>query len=1380
MPQTFDLNSMSDEDAESLGLMLEPQEPPPMPQAPKPQLPPGSFDLNDLSDDDATSVTDPMGSGEATARLLGHHLSFGLADNLIGRDEIAQAEREHPLIDIGTGIGSAVAQTAVLGPLAVAGKGYQVAANAPRLAKLAGSAVRGAGKVAGAFVPNMKAKTAVQAGLTGSKVGATYSGATSLGSGLTNEDKTTAEALGDAAWQTAGGGIAGGILGPTVHAASRGVGAIANRVVPGLRDVMKAAQSKEAEGIRDLWRNAGYDDVDFDKLAAELALKPPPGVTAQQADEVATLLGRGLTEADVAAQTRLAPDLVANLSAQERAIQSRYGNLNLVEAIKMGKLRPQSTGELKPEVVTTRNLDKFAQDNANTQGRGANVAAANFGARKNEMSAMIQNDVDDFFGSGTRVADADALVTRKSALGKRYQKMRDKGPQVNAQDLGKLQAIPVFRKALETAATNDMIELGVMKNNPWDWLWSGNKMQENLFTLSPSNVLDIHHALVVAAKPPITGATPETVMAGKLKDFFSKWVDHQYSKHAALRRDFAQFKRVTEATEAGAELPLAGGGSDHKSLVLLGKVQRDAEAARRLLNKEQARMAMAAAAGATPKQLATHKGRVTVAQNGVNAFDEIVDEFRRSWGNSIKEWLASKGENGPLQAVRALTTQEGKRRILQVLGPEKGKQFIERLYNKEMQGRLGNTLYGGPDTAYKMDRLSTRGALWKAVTGLAQLRPMQVVEGLGEAMSKNSAQLSADRVNETLSQQGVPAVRKLLGSLQQQNALRTTAHPYIRNPALKGIGPIGASTSPSDEFEETLLKEKPVKKRADGGRTLGEVDGYAEGGAPKKERGFASRLLRAVDPELLYDAGEPGMEDDKTRGLPGTQSGVSRETVGPRMFPVDKRPGEDLGSVARGRANEAGVGAGAAATGALDTATFGLGTPPSADEFMAEHPVASGVGSVAGIAAPFGAVARGVSQLPKAAKVGLGALGSYGAMRGSATGGDDVAMPDQLQQLIMQKKELARQRATAQQDADDQRNGNRAKGIKPGRGDNYTSALQTVQRYTDEMAALDSMIAEQMKRSSPEYAMELKEKERLTGERIRKEKLDQPFNERHPYVAGTLAAAAPVSSALMSRYFLGKIANTGMKYADDLVNARKAGDVAGIMEATGKLDQWNKWYRMLPKQAAAVALPATAPMDARVFGDLMDKYTLPESSKAQQRAVQKFSDIPTYAKEGATAIGSGLIGAGIGAKFAPSAPRGEARALLDIYGPNKKADDFADLLTSQAAATSRVQEPLALARSSSAARGASDQSTELLQKSETEALGRSGAERAALPPPPKSLGEVQAPYTPGPGPTMANPEAPLPPILKAEPYAQIHPRTKKAYVVHRAKGRYAKKKSDDE
>jgi hypothetical protein len=1375
MPQTFDLNSMSDEDADSLGLMLEPQKPPPMPEAPKVKLPAGSFDLNDLSDDDATSVTDPMGSGEATARLLGHHLSFGLADNLIGRDEIAQAEREHPLIDIGTGIGSAVAQTVALGPLAVAGKGYQVAANAPRLAKLAGSAVRGAGKVAGAFVPNMKAKTAAQAGLTGSKVGATYSGATSLGSGLTNEDKTTSEALGDAAWQTVGGGIAGGILGPTLHGASRGAGALANRVFPGLRDAMRAAQAPEAQGVRDIWRNAGYDDVDFDALARELALKPPPGVSAQQADEVATLLGRGLSEVDVAAQTRLAPDAVANLAAQERAIQNRFGDLNLVEAIKMGKLRPMSTGELKPEVVTTNNLNKLQQDAANTPGRGSNVAASAFGSRRNEASSMIQRDIDDFFGSGTRVSDADNLATRKAALGKRYDKMRDKGPLVNAQDLGKLQSIDIFRKAMQTAATNDMIELGIMGGNKWDWLWSGNRMQENLFTLSPSNVLDIHHALVVAAKPPMGVPTPESVMAGKLKNFFSKWVDHQYGAHKNLRRDFAQFKRVMEATEMGADLPLAGGGSGHKSLQWLSQVQKGADEARALLNKMQARMAIAAQNGVSSRSLSSYQGKINTAQRGVDAYEEILDEYGRSWGNAIKEQLAAKGEAGAAQVVRALTTQEGKRRILSILGPERGKQFIERLYNKEMQARLGNTLYGGPDTAYKANRLSTGNALYKAATGALQLRPFQVMEGLGEVAFKNQAQRAADSVNETLSQQGVPALRKLLGSLEQQNALRTTAHPYIRNPALKGIGPIGASTSPSDEFEEALLKEKPVKKRADGGRTLGEVDGFADGGSPKKERGFASRLLRAVDPELLYDTGEPGMEDDKTRGLPGTQSGVSRETVGPRMFPVDKRAGEDLGSVVRGRAKEAGVGAGAAATGALDTATFGLGTPPSADEFMAEHPVASGVGSVAGVAAPFGAIARGVSSLPKAAKVGLGALGAYGVGNSAATGETDTG---NLKQYLAEKDGLSRklEAFTAQREA--QRPKGRAP--SPSIDKQFFSFDQEVKRVESQIQAVNDMIATENQRSDPRFKLQMEEESRQRDEKIRREKLDQPFNERHPYVAGTLAAAAPVASFAMARYGLGKIASTGAKYADDLVAARQAGDVAGMMEAAGKLKQWNEWYRILPKQAAAVALPATAPVDARVFGDLMDKYTLPESSKAQQRASAKFSDPKQYAKDSATSIASGLIASGLGAKFAPSAPRGEARALLDIYGPNKKADDFADLLTSQAAATSRVQEPLALARSSSAARGSSDQSTELLQKSETEALGRSGAERAALPPPPKSLGEVQAPYTPGPGPTMANPEAPLPPILKAEPYAQIHPRTKKAYVVHRAKGRYAKKKSDDE
>lgn len=217
--------------------------------------------------------------------------------------------------------------------------------------------------------------------------------------------------------------------------------------------------------------------------------------------------------------------------------------------------------------------------------------------------------------------------------------------------------------------------------------------------------------------------------------------------------------------------------------------------------------------------------------------------------------------------------------------------------------------------------------------------------------------------------------------------------------------------------------------------------------------------------------------------------------------------------------------------------------------------------------------------------------------------------------------------------------------------------------------------------------------------------LDQPFQARHPTLATALALGAPAASGVLAATGLGRVANKGKSLLAELLQAREAGDVLKMTERAASLDKWQKNAPM--KQALAIGVPSTLPADARAMGDLVDRYSLPNTSKAQNEADERLSDPVRYAKDAIPAIASGLVFGGVGSKFAPSAPRGEAKAMLSLYG-NKDAPSLSAMLREGAAAGTAAQPALAAQDAAMRAR-ASGAATGRLQPGSPEAeLARSG------------------------------------------------------------------------
>lgn len=754
---------------------------------------------------------------------------------------------------------------------------------------------KGAGLVRSALVPG-EVSTLGQAAVQGTKIGGVYAGLSGAGHTDVKDDDTTTDVLaragGNALKHGALGMALGAPLGVAGYGASKAVGAMLNRTMPELKDVAKAASSEDLQGISDVVRHAGYDGYgveDFVRLRN--ALNDP-------------------TQAH------------------------RYADLNLIEALQTMPLKALTTGELKPGVAVSPNLRDMAQDFAATQGKGRQEAVEAFATRKNEMGAKIQGDLDELvhgpqgaalqrqFGTPGRTPDADmlpavidrhfksgtaeldeaALMAQKAALGKRYDRIRAK-PLQNIDSLGKMaQTIPEFDAALKYAAKNDMIRMAEEGNAGATWLntWASGKIGENFGTLSPTNILDIHHALVMNAKPALTGPTPESMMAGKLKTWFSSWVDNQFKGHKELREDYALFKRAMEAKEMAQEFSLTRGSADQPALKFLAQAIKDVDAGAKALNgrlaaydqamakyhagqrktppsmgdlkdglaRQEARqnvvdtyrkdlgealkleIARSGDAKKLVKEALTPEGQRRLmmalgekegtafigelmkieARNmgmtlGLNAggqdhlalqfFDravrqgrtDVADAFRAAWADRIKQEIASAPD--PNAVIRKLLTQEGKDRILRIYGKEAGTEFIEKLYNKEMQTGLSQTLFGGPDTAHKLARHRKNDALMDAVHGITHLRPIQTLQALGELGSSAYKQRRADQGNILLSRQGPEELTKIVDGILGKYQLATTGQPYTVKPALKALGPI-AETIPGQI--NSYLAEKPPMK----------------------------------------------------------------------------------------------------------------------------------------------------------------------------------------------------------------------------------------------------------------------------------------------------------------------------------------------------------------------------------------------------------------------------------------------------------------------------------------------------------------------------------------------------------------------------------------
>jgi hypothetical protein len=686
------------------------------------------------------------------------------------------------------------------------------------------------------------------------------------------------------------------------------------------------------------------------------------------------------------------------------------------------------------------------------------------------------------------------------------------------------------------------------------------------------------------------------------------------------------------------------------------------------------------------KQFARYEAQAADPNPAIAAAGQAqMDLFRQSLSRTIQDGLQNKGQTNDL--ARTLVTPGAQRMLTRVLGQKQADAFNNILRQEQTTTSTFNKIRGGSQTAPLGEEIDA-GRLPDLISSYSDiaLHPMKLLAELGrraagKLYSERNAALMTHMSN--------------LDPVEQMNALRSVNNVSAAQQAGGGAGAL--ATVPAANVGTSTIQ--------------GRQQGLSGGMGPRYDQ--HANLLPGQDDTMkkrggFADGGIADTDDEDTGGImPYLESNPhgwrdqaydpgSITSAGPVADRYGQKYGPEVGSLAQG-ASDAFDTAGGAAKGlalglsGIDAAREGGANLAKAVD--SNDPIA-GAGSIAQIgmaAMPFTKYGRmAVETLPRAlASSGIGsgaALAASGMLSSTDAEAkkqrqgqgqhspqhnyqpaqtenagpppDDGLSPDQRARMQLLQRRI--QNSDWNSGAERRSMESELAGLQ-GLAADYTRNMNSGKARTAEIAATSAANLNAQKAATAQADAE------------RKAKLDQPFQERNPEASLALTAGAPVLSGLLARYGMGKLANRGEQLIQDFNMARQAGDVTAMSEAAAALSSWQRWLPM--RQTAAIGVPATAPVDARVLGDVVDKYSLPPTSKAQQGASQRLGDVPQYLKDAVPAFGSGLVWSGIGAKLAPSAPVDKSRAITGMYA-GKSAEDLGDILTTGANASTDVQHPL--------------------------------------------------------------------------------------------------------
>jgi hypothetical protein len=325
-----------------------------------------------------------------------------------------------------------------------------------------------------------------------------------------------------------------------------------------------------------------------------------------------------------------------------------------------------------------------------------------------------------------------------------------------------------------------------------------------------------------------------------------------------------------------------------------------------------------------------------------------------------------------------------------------------------------------------------------------------------------------------------------------------------------------------DEFDQRAIQqaeefpESPWGPRVPQGelRTPQVEPGEATGAQPAGMRSQApgeprrQAELRAYQPTLqdkarqaLIDLGVPPEQAQRAASIiPFTPPGIAYE--GGRMIGQGIQEGSP-GQVAGGVATTAIAAAPGPVQRGAAAAIKGGGQALYEIGRTAGKAVTSAPKTLAGIGLAAGLTTPTEGETPEA-----------GAPAPTAERARDTEM---LRELLLQRRSLDKQRATAVEERDAQLKG--SGGRKAGRGPVYDAKEKEVSRLTDEMGALDGTIADIRNRLSPEYQMKIEEQRKAVAQAEKEKRAATPtrqlYSDYMPYLYPVGAGIALVGGALL-------------------------------------------------------------------------------------------------------------------------------------------------------------------------------------------------------------------------------------------------------------------------
>lgn len=647
----------------------------------------------------------------------------------------------------------------------------------------------GGAEMAGALptmlMPGMGVARGIQAGRAaattgqfvaqGAKVGAKYGAVSGVGNADPNPEGDTFPSLLQRVLGGAAGAGLGAGVGASVGLVSKGAATALGNLMPGLREGSGAARMLQdgpagdaasmQQALKDIALELRRDAVDPQQVVrGMLPAYTGRGGTLSEPQIERVISGHlaGQSAPAIAAELGVSPNVVSRMTGRfDTEIAPRFQGSNLLEVMRT----PREAGE----VVTIPNTTDLAHVAATSEGRGRQVAMQTIRQRQADMGDEASSLIDRTFRSQNFDDHARAFRAQTAAGAEQaYANVqRRAGPNtvlsLSEPEMGNLSRDPVFQRAVDFAAREALQREG----------------GEATAAAIRAGNLDARAVDLVQRQLRLTaeGLTDPNAgrLAGTMRERLLAEADKRMPGFWDTRGWYRTRMDAEDALDLGRKLGVKGGNSGSEASVLWERYNRRAAELDKDISKLQdivgltptGKTAVAGPMG-TPAEAAVALPRLSMALQDRKQVETVLDNFRRGFGQSLKDYL-DKGGNAD-QFLRGAESRVFRQRVVDILGKDEARPFLANLDRMIRQKQTGQQLYGNSETAARTAKRGSLNALMDTATGIATLNPLRALRGAGDMVSNRLREARYDRINAMLSETDIQQVFNLARTLRDHMA----------------------------------------------------------------------------------------------------------------------------------------------------------------------------------------------------------------------------------------------------------------------------------------------------------------------------------------------------------------------------------------------------------------------------------------------------------------------------------------------------------------------------------------------------------------------------------------------------------------------------------